>query len=118
MVTTNLAEFGRHQRELAAELLSASCEQGFPDDFSDGEVQIIFDTLSGHVFFTNAERQICAMNGGNLETWHITPCSRYEGFANELREKLDGTWEEEDVEYLRDAGIITEEEFGEMFAFD
>jgi len=35
----------------------------------------------------------------------------YEGFAEELKEMLDESWNHEDVEYLRDNEIITDEEY-------
>jgi len=115
VTTTNIAQFGWRERKLAAELLLASCEQGFPDDFYDDGVEIMFNTHSGNVFFTNSEFQVCMMNGSELEMWYSTPYSGHEGFAEDLRDKLDETWNAEDVEYLRNTGIIDEDVYDEWF---
>ena len=109
--TTNFANFGYREREIAAELLNASIAQGFPADFYDEKVTIMFNRSSGSVFFTNSEYQVCMMNGEDLEMWHFTPYAGHEGFADELKEMLDDSWNHEDVEYLRDNDIITEDEY-------
>lgn len=113
ITTTNLADFGWRERKMAAELLMASCEQGFPEDFEDEEVVIMMNRNSGNVFFTNAEYQVCMMNNGKLESFYNTPYSGHEGFANDLKndyEQNGDSWNEEDVQYLRDIGILPEEE--------
>jgi len=63
------------------------------------------------VFFTNSEYQVAMMNGEDLESWYFTPYHGHEGFADELKEMLDESWNYEDVEYLRDNNIITDEEY-------
>ncbi len=35
ITTTDMAKFGSRERHMAAELLTASCAQGFPSDFED-----------------------------------------------------------------------------------
>jgi hypothetical protein len=47
ITTTNLADFGWRERKMAAELLTASCEQGFPEDFEDEGVILMFNRSSG-----------------------------------------------------------------------
>ena len=111
--TTNFADFGWRERKLAADLLVASCEQGFPDDFEDDEVVIMMNQNSGNVFFTNAEFQVAMMNGDDLESFYSTPYSGYEGFADELRgmyEEDSDSWNQDDIDYLIDLGIIEVEE--------
>lgn len=53
--TTDFSKFGYREREEAEQLLKASREQGFPDDFDDNETTIMFNMQSGNVFFTNAD---------------------------------------------------------------
>jgi hypothetical protein len=108
-ITTDFSEFGWRERELAAKLLTASCEQGFPEDFEDDGVQIAMNKSSGFVFFTNSEYQVCMMNGDKLESYYTTPYEGREGFADELREDYErdpDAWAQEDVEFLEDMGII------------
>ena len=45
ITTTNLAGFGWRERKMAAELLTASCEQGFPEDFEDEDVIFLFSRV-------------------------------------------------------------------------
>jgi hypothetical protein len=114
MTTTNFADFGNRERYMAEELLRASREQGFPEDFEQDEVQIMMNRNSGNVFFTNSDYQVAMMNGDDLEIFHTLPYGGEEGFACDLRDLRD--LHEEDVEYLVQNGIITEfenEEQGE-----
>jgi hypothetical protein len=115
ITTTDLADFGWRERGMAAELLAISCEQGFPDDFEDRGVRIMMNRNSGSVFFTNDEYEVCFVNPetGKLESWYYTPYHGHEGFANELKEMLDDTWNRTDAEFLRDRGVIADEEFDE-----
>jgi hypothetical protein len=111
VTTTDLAQFGWRERALAAELLTASIKQGFPENFEDDGVQIMFNRNSGNVFFTNSEYEVCLMNGDKLESWYYTPFSGHEGFAEDLRDELDQRWNRQDVEYLHNYGIIDDDEF-------
>jgi hypothetical protein len=107
--TTNFAEFGWRERKMAAKLLTASCEQGFPSDFEDDEVIIMMNQNSGNVFFTNSEYQVAMMNGDTLESFYTTPYSGHEGFAEDLKAEYESdgdSWNQEDVDYLIDLGII------------
>ncbi len=58
ITTTDFSKFGYREREMAEELLKASREQGFPNDFSDDETTIMFNTHSANVFFTNSDFQL------------------------------------------------------------
>jgi hypothetical protein len=111
IVTSDFGDFGYRERALAAELLSASIQQGFPDDFEDNGVQIMMNTNSGQVFFTNSDFEVCAMNEDKLESRYFTVHDYHEGFASDLNAELDQSWHIEDVQYLLDAGIIDENEF-------
>jgi hypothetical protein len=106
--TTNFADFGYRERKLAAELLTASVEQGFPEDFNDDGVEIMMNCNSGYVFFTNSDFQVAMMNGDDLESFYTLPWSGEEGFAEELRELDLEDLHEEDIEYMVEHDIIEE----------
>lgn len=119
--TTNFADFGWRERKLAAELLTVSCDQGIPEDFEDYDVVIMFNQDSGNVFFTNSEFQVAMMNGDKLESFYITPYEGREGFAEDLKTDFlnDGeSWNIEDIEYIHDLDIISDEEFNEFIKED
>ena len=107
VTTTNFADFGWRERRMAADLLVASCEQGFPDDFDDEGVEIMMNRNSGNVFFTNSEYQVCMLNGDDLESFYSTPYHGHEGFAEELQEMFEeegDSWNQADIDFLRDIG--------------
>lgn len=113
ITTTNFADFGYREREMAEELLKASREQGFPNDFDQDGVTIMFNTYSGNVFFTNSDFQVAMMNGDDLESFYTTPYEGHEGFADELKEAYENnkdSWNQVDINYLIDLGIIEKEE--------
>jgi hypothetical protein len=85
--TTDFSQFGYREREMAEELLKASREQGFPEDFNDDEVIIMMNFHSGNVFFTNADYQVAMMNGDDLESFYSCPECGNEGFADEVLTK-------------------------------
>lgn len=91
---------------MAEELLRASREQGFPEDFEDNETTIMFNTHSGNVFFTNADYQAAMMNGDKLEMWYNCPECGHEGFKEDMEH--DGGAECQ--RYLKDIGVIEAKE--------
>jgi hypothetical protein len=113
ITTTDFSRFGWRERKMAAQLLTTSCEQGFPEGFEDNEVQIMMNFNSGNVFFTNSEYQVCMMNGDDLEIWHTLPYSGEEGFAEDLKNLDIDTLNQEDIDYLVSYGIIEEPEEAE-----
>ena len=104
--TTDLSKFGYRERKMAAELLTASCDQGLPDDFDDSEVTVMMNTNSGLVFLTNADFQVAMMNGDTLESFYSCPECGHEGFKEDMPH--DGN--AECNRYLRDIGAAVEEE--------
>ena len=99
--TTDLANFGHREREMAEKLLKAWREQGLPQDFDNEEVTIMMNQDSGNVFLTNDEYQTAMITvGGKLKSFYNTPYEGHEGFFSELLEELDDSWHKEDVEYL------------------
>ena len=99
MTTTDFAKFGYRERELAKDLLTASCKKGFPNDFEVDEVTIMMNQNSGNVFFTNSEYQVCMMNGDDLESFYSCPICGHEGFLDEIEHGED---EEECQEWIKD----------------
>lgn len=106
ITTTDLSRFGWRERKMAEELLRASREQGFPEDFEDNETTIMFNTHSGNVFFTNADYQAAMMNGDKLEMWYNCPECGHEGFKEDMEH--DGGAECQ--RYLKDIGVIEAKE--------
>ena len=104
--TTDFRKFGYREREMAEELLKASREQGFPINFEEDEIEIMFNPDSGCVFFTNADYQVAMMNESFLERFYTLPHSGEEGFADELRDLDTKELSYIDVKYLRDHMII------------
>ena|ERR1700722_18450067 len=105
--TTNLADFGWRERKMAAELLTASCEQGFPDDFEDSAVVLMMNQSSGNVFLTNEEFQVAMMNGDNLESFYSCPYCGHEGFKDDMEHDAQNA---ECTLYLKDIGVIEADE--------
>ena len=106
-LTYNLADFGARERHELIELLTAWENSGLPDDFYDDGVVPAFNRNSGSVFLTNSDYQVAMVVDGKLESWYFTPYAGHEGFLDDLvQEYLDDpdSWDEEDVEYLRDLG--------------
>lgn len=107
ITTTDLSKFGYREREIAARLLTASCKDGFPEDFEDDAVQIMFNTYSGMVFLTNSEYQVCAMNGNTLESFYSCPYCGHEGFKEEMEHEAK---DNDCTEYLKQIGVIETED--------
>ena len=80
IVTSDLSEFGFIELEEMENLLKAKREQGFPEDFEDDGIQIMFNKNSGYVFFTNSKYQTCMLNDGKLENFYSCPNCANEGF--------------------------------------
>ncbi len=81
ITTTDFSKFGYREREEARDLLTASIEHGFPEDFNDEGVTIMFNTHSGNVFFTNEDYQVAMMTyEGKLESFYSCPQCGNEGF--------------------------------------
>lgn len=99
IITTDFSKFGYRERKMAEELLKASREQGFPNDFEDDETTIMFNTSSKNVFFTNANYQVAMMFGDKLESFYSCPVCGHEGFLKEMEHGKD---DDECQEYLKD----------------
>ena len=86
ITTTDFSKFGHREKAMAEELLKASREQGFPDDFYDNNTVIMMNMNSGYVFFTNDDCQVCMMNGDKLESFYSCPACGNEGFREDFED--------------------------------
>lgn len=99
----DLGAFGYRELNMAADLLKAICNSGYPDDFDDDGVRIEFNPYSGNVFLTNDNGDCCMEVEGKLESWYFLSYHGYEGFLDDLIDAYDnGDIEEEDLEQLAD----------------
>lgn len=109
-ITSDLSEFGYRELDEAADLLRAYADGKGPDEFEADGVTLMFNSRSGYVFLTNSEYQVAMIDSsGELAMWHTTPYSGHEGFAEDLKDDYESypeDWDEEDVQYLIDNGII------------
>ena len=80
--TTDLRDFGFRELRMAAELLTAYCENP-PTCLGDG-VHLMMNTCSGCVFLTDEDFNVAMTNGDKLEQFHSCPECGAEGFADEL----------------------------------
>ena len=100
--TEDLSDFGMREIEELKDILDAWLNNGLPDDFEYSGVKPAFNRSSGYVFLVNDEYQVCMEVDGKLESFYTTPYSGYEGFYEDLLDEADESWDEEDLEYLRD----------------
>ena len=89
IVTSDLSRFGPRERGMAARLLTASTEHGFPSDFDDDGVTVMMNTNSGYVFLTNAGCEVAMMNGDRLESFYNCGYCGHEGFADEFEHEAE-----------------------------
>lgn len=104
MTTTDLADFGAREKEIAEQLLRAMRVSGLPEDFEDREVTVMFNTMSGNVFLTNSEYQVAMLvdeeDTDKLASFYSTPYEGREGFFEELKEEYK-YMHPEDQEWFR-----------------
>lgn len=106
IITTNIADFGDRELDLAKKLLEAVGNSGdFPEDFDTDGVQFLFNRNTGDVFLTNDSGQLCTASEGKLFTYHYLPYSGEEGTLDDFVAKYTELESDEDREYIRD--IIT-----------
>ena len=101
ITTTDLAQFGYREKEMAAELLQAMIKQGLPEDFYDDGVTVMMNRNSGNVFLTNSEYQVAMMNGDKLESFYNCPYCGHEGFKEDMKHKAKDA---ECRRYLKEIG--------------
>jgi hypothetical protein len=100
--TTNLADFGYRELDMAADLLKAYANGKNNCPYFSGEgVQVMMNQNSGNVFLTDSEYNVLMMNGTELEGFYTSPYSGHEGFFSDLVNDWDDTWHEDDNEWLK-----------------
>lgn len=101
-VTDDWSKFGYREIEMAKELLSHIKEID-----SYGKVTVYFNTESGYVFLSDEEWRTWMMNGEKIEEWFSCPYCGHEGFKDEVEHEPQ---DEECTRYLREIGVLEEEE--------
>ena len=101
IVTTDFADFGYREKEIAGELLIAMSNGELPDEFYDSGTQVMFNTHSGNVFLTNEDAQVAMFNGNKLEMFYCLPYSGEEGFAEDFKNAKKKDYHKEDWEYIK-----------------
>lgn len=98
--TTNLAEFGVRELKEVRDLLTAMLDHGLPKNFYSNDVHPMFNKMSGSVFLTNSEYDVCMVVDGKLEMWYTSPYEGKEGFFSDLLEEY-ADMHDEDKEWFR-----------------
>ncbi len=84
IVTSDLSRFGFHELEMAAQLLSACCDN--PPEFLGDGVTIMLNMWSSNVFLTDEDYNVGMMNGDTLEQFHMCFECGAEGFADQIKD--------------------------------
>ena len=102
MTTTNLADFGYRELDMAADTLKAYANGNWECPYFSSEgVQIMMNHNSGNVFLTDSECNVLMMNGDSLEGFYASPYSGHKGFFSDLVNEWNDQWNEEDTEWLK-----------------
>ena len=100
--TEDLSKFGYREKAIANDLIQALNNKKTPDDFDLSGVKVAFNMMSGYVFLTNDEYQVCMIDDeNNLYSFYTL---MYEGLEGDFDELL-GQYEDmhpEDQEQFRD----------------
>jgi len=81
----DVSRFTSYQQNLAIRLQLAINKQGLPEGFSKTGVHIRREKLSGMVYVSNKEEQMCMLNNDKLEMYYRCPKCKNEGFKNTIR---------------------------------
>jgi hypothetical protein len=76
--------FTSFEKQEMAKLEKARKLQGLPDNYSPVGVEIRRDKLSHQVFFFNAEKKMCMLQGDRLEIYYQCPTCHQEGFKDTI----------------------------------
>ena len=87
MYTEDLENFGNREKAIARDLIEALNNKKTPEDFELTGVKVGFNTVSGFVFLTNSEYQVCMLDDkGNLYSYYTLP---YEGLEGDFEYLLE-----------------------------
>lgn len=100
----HLSELGNRELRKYRDILSAWLENGLPSDFSDDEVEPMFNACSGNLFLVNSGCQVAMLNDGKLESFYSLSYGGEEGFAKELYESFKNGYIDnyQDLDQLKD----------------
>lgn len=89
--TTNLEDFGKNNLNKLSKLIDAYINQGLPEDFEKDQVNIMMNTDSHSIFFTNSDFQTALLDhDGKLKRWYNCPQCGNEGFSDECELNDEG----------------------------
>ena len=122
MTTTNLADFGYRELDMAADTLKAYCNGHDCPYFTGEGVQLMMNQNSGNVFLTDSDCNVLMLTSdGVLEGFYNSPYDGKEGFFSDLLDEYKADpedWHEEDVEWLKNLAEAMGAEFPETEAAD
>jgi hypothetical protein len=103
MTTTNLADFGYRELDMAADLLKAYANtyKGDLKFFTDEGIQLMMNQNSGNVFLTDADFNVVMEVDGEVKEFFSSPYNGVEGFLDDLISEEYATMHEEDKIWLR-----------------
>ncbi len=90
ITTTDLSDFGFHERQKLIKLLVAWHQQAFPREFYPDGVMPMLNKESRWVFLTNSEHEVAMLNGDKLEIWHYCGNCGHEGFNEDCQLNEEG----------------------------
>tara|TARA_X000000368_G_scaffold398515_1_gene368607 strand:+ start:911 stop:1285 length:375 start_codon:yes stop_codon:yes gene_type:complete len=100
--TEDLSKFGYREKAIANDLIQALNNKKTPDDFDLSGVKVAFNMMSGYVFLTNDEYQVCMIDDeNNLYSFYTLMYEGLEGDFDELLEQYEDM-HPEDQEQFRD----------------
>jgi len=100
--TEDYGKFGYREKAIAKDLIQALNDKKTPDDFELIGVRVGFNMMSGNVFLTNDEYQVCMIDDrGNLYSFYSLMYEGLEGDFDELLEQYEDM-HPEDQEQFRD----------------
>lgn len=100
--TEDLSKFGYREKAIANDLIQALNNKKTPDDFDLSGVKVAFNMMSGYVFLTNDEYQVCMIDDeNNLYSFYTLMYEGLEGDFDELLEQYEDM-HPQDQEQFRD----------------
>ena len=100
--TEDYGKFGYREKAIAKDLIQALNDKKTPDDFELTGVRVAFNMMSGYVFLTNDDYQVCMIDDeNNLYSFYTLSYEGLEGDFDELLEQYEDM-HPEDQEQFRD----------------
>ena len=98
--TEDLSKFGYREKAIANDLIQALNNKKTPDDFDLSGVKVAFNMMSGYVFLTNDEYQVCMIDDeNNLYSFYTLMYEGLEGDFDELLEQYEDMHPEDQEQF-------------------